>query len=251
MSGYLQRLIARSTTTHSAIHPQSRLAPADFSPLEPPVYSELNAPLEHLRQQPAREQNAQHEPFASHLSAVSAAGVANTEFVLAKPTVALAQPITAATHKDLSEFGPASRLQPPRTQSHASLANTEFAITQPRVALAQSRVKLAEDLLVTDAPDAFRLMEAASAIPTANTANILPHADVRPGRTLGAHRPNPIRLPLPPFGNQLGNETTEVHVHIGRIEVTAIPGETQTKRTPVARRTPQSLDDYLAKRSKT
>jgi hypothetical protein len=43
-------------------------------------------------------------------------------------------------------------------------------------------------------------------------------------------------------------ETTEVHVHIGRIEVTAVHEAPTPKAKPSAARKPMSLDDYLARR---
>jgi hypothetical protein len=43
-------------------------------------------------------------------------------------------------------------------------------------------------------------------------------------------------------------ETTEVHVHIGRIEVTAMHEPAPAKPAAARRPAPMSLDDYLAKR---
>jgi hypothetical protein len=51
--------------------------------------------------------------------------------------------------------------------------------------------------------------------------------------------------------NQNGNEPTEVHVHIGRIEVTAAPAATPPKRAARGpARKSLSLEDYLAQRQR-
>ncbi|MDN0075096.1 hypothetical protein QU481_15530 [Crenobacter sp. SG2303] len=43
---------------------------------------------------------------------------------------------------------------------------------------------------------------------------------------------------------------TEVHVTIGRIEVSAVPATAPEKRAPTERRQPMSLDEYLARRQR-
>jgi hypothetical protein len=46
-------------------------------------------------------------------------------------------------------------------------------------------------------------------------------------------------------------EPSEVHIHIGRIEVTAVHEAASPRRPPVPRPPPMSLDAYLAKRGRT
>jgi hypothetical protein len=46
-------------------------------------------------------------------------------------------------------------------------------------------------------------------------------------------------------------EPSEVHIHIGRIEVTAMHEAAPPRRPPVPRPSPMSLDAYLAKRGRT
>jgi hypothetical protein len=46
-------------------------------------------------------------------------------------------------------------------------------------------------------------------------------------------------------------EPSEVHIHIGRIEVTAVHEAAPPRRPPVPRPSPMSLDAYLAKRGRT
>ncbi len=49
---------------------------------------------------------------------------------------------------------------------------------------------------------------------------------------------------------QTETEPTEVHVHIGRVEVTAVPESSPTRPARRPRREPMSLDDYLAQRQR-
>jgi hypothetical protein len=46
-------------------------------------------------------------------------------------------------------------------------------------------------------------------------------------------------------------EPSEVHIHIGRIEVTAMHEAAPPRRPPVQKPPPMSLDAYLAKRGRT
>jgi hypothetical protein len=47
-----------------------------------------------------------------------------------------------------------------------------------------------------------------------------------------------------------GDDRTEVHIHIGRIDVTALP-DAPLRRAPAAAAAPMSLDAYLARRSRS
>ncbi len=58
-------------------------------------------------------------------------------------------------------------------------------------------------------------------------------------------------MPVPARGRNRSTgaeETTEVHVHIGRIEVTALQQTPAPRKPPRSGRAPLSLDDYLARR---
>jgi hypothetical protein len=46
-------------------------------------------------------------------------------------------------------------------------------------------------------------------------------------------------------------QATEVHVHIGRIDVTAVHDAAQPRRKSPAKAQPTSLDAYFAKRGRT
>lgn len=51
-----------------------------------------------------------------------------------------------------------------------------------------------------------------------------------------------------PAGQRTQQDKSEVHVSIGRIEVTAWPTPAPAKRAPIARSKAMSLDEYLRKR---
>lgn len=65
--------------------------------------------------------------------------------------------------------------------------------------------------------------------------------------------PRIVRLkaarPLAP-GSQAADDTTEVHIHIGRVEVTAVHEAPEPSTQPRKRQAPMSLDAYLAARKK-
>lgn len=55
----------------------------------------------------------------------------------------------------------------------------------------------------------------------------------------------------PPPRAATAEEPTEVHVHIGRIDVTAVPEPAAPRRRPAGAPAPMSLDSYLARRSRS
>ncbi len=75
-------------------------------------------------------------------------------------------------------------------------------------------------------------------------------AEAMPARLLPPHTP-PRRQPAtanPPERTDTSSTPNEVHVHIGRIEVTAVQESPQPKPRQKRGQAPLSLDDYLAKR---
>lgn len=85
-------------------------------------------------------------------------------------------------------------------------------------------------------------------------------ADGLPAPLLPRQRPTKVTTAAPnaspaPRGSagaarQESTEPNEVHVHIGRIEVTAIQESTQPKLRPKRGQAPMTLDNYLAKRQR-
>lgn len=54
----------------------------------------------------------------------------------------------------------------------------------------------------------------------------------------------------PTTAQESENEPTEVHIHIGRIEVTAVHEAAPQRSKPKARQAAMSLESYLAERGK-
>jgi hypothetical protein len=64
--------------------------------------------------------------------------------------------------------------------------------------------------------------------------------------------PAAVRGPVGPnvAAQAAADEPTEVHIHIGRIEVTAVHEAPAPRTLPSRKQAPMSLDAYLAARSK-
>ncbi len=125
---------------------------------------------------------------------------------------ALMPPAPTAIHSPAIDV--AMRTEPPfQTHQEAGLEQTESLRPAPvTIAIVEPLLPLAQP-----AREPFR--------PTSTASN------GNPGRSAG-----------------LIEETTEVHVHIGRIEVTAMHEPAPAKPAAARRPAPMSLDDYLAKR---
>ncbi|MDB6084919.1 MAG: hypothetical protein JWN43_2800 [Gammaproteobacteria bacterium] len=90
--------------------------------------------------------------------------------------------------------------------------------------------------------DALRLSDEPSLLmPTATPGKLQVHPDVSPATT---HQPAMARAAA-------NNQETEVHIHIGRIDVEAVHEAAPPRRTPPKTTSPMSLDSYLAKRGRT
>lgn len=160
--------------------------------------------------------------------------------------------------RPLSEPGPA-----------ATTSATEDAPVQHGVRNglppAPSPLVLRPQTAMPSPPRAVPLPDAAEAAPgqdrRPSAATDLPEA-LLPGRApAGLHRPSPPPLKAPDtqarsaFGQpQSGTESdreTEVHIHIGRIEVTALQEAARPQPRPRERVQPMSLDAYLEQRRNT
>ncbi len=85
--------------------------------------------------------------------------------------------------------------------------------------------------------------------PLVEPARLMPSAGVHLDTTM----PTITRqrsAPPPAPAAQASDDTTEVHIHIGRIEVTAVHEAPAPRAQPSKRQAPMSLDAYLAERSK-
>jgi hypothetical protein len=91
-----------------------------------------------------------------------------------------------------------------------------------------------------------------------NPAPLMPPAVDRSthGPTLGPSvrstiRTTPQPAPWPPAAARAADEATEVHIHIGRIDVTAVHEAPPPRRKQASTQAPMSLDTYLARRSRS
>jgi hypothetical protein len=64
-------------------------------------------------------------------------------------------------------------------------------------------------------------------------------------------KPRPFQTPISVAHTIPSEESTEVHIHIGRIEVTAVHETAPLSRERSAAPSPMSLDAYLVQRGRT
>lgn len=86
--------------------------------------------------------------------------------------------------------------------------------------------------------------------PPAAPALLMPPTFAHVDASLAIAAPQKMPPPLGPE-RQAHDDTTEVHIHIGRIDVTAMHEAPAPRPRPKQRPAPRSLDAYLAARSKT
>ena len=100
------------------------------------------------------------------------------------------------------------------------------------------------------APAGAQLLDDSSrhrtAPPFVEPARLMPSARVHADATTPRITPQSSAQPLA----QTSDDTAEVHIHIGRIEVTAVHEAPAPRAQPSKRQAPMSLDAYLAERSK-
>lgn len=249
MTGYFQRLLARSARPRAEIHPLARLPQGYLSQpslSEPELLAgttELSSRPDRLEQSPSVEQSPWHEAFdgAPHIAAASErlgpradtefieqAGAASQHAVAVPPAAALVDEVVDVKHT----------AQP--------LMATQVAATEtplPGRAATQQQT-------LSAASTAFRLMPnqpqphpmaAQDAVTSLPAISISPPLYVTQARMQAAQLANPA-------GQRTQQDKSEVHVSIGRIEVTAWPTPAPAKRAPIARSKAMSLDEYLRKR---
>jgi len=256
MTGFLQRLAERAT---GAAHPLRAVSTAPFAPL-PDLPEEMPQPVEVMNvaktdvaspmlaaakpaqtgQKPGQGVSAHPsqphpgQPYPSQRSKVMTSGVEHADYsgALARCPAALEPHGEASTIRSAST--PPTTLMP-RNTSVASSPADEVETKPPSLLQAHRET-------VSGQPESR-----ATALETlAKIEPLLPLAQParEPFRSAAiASNGNPERRPA-----GLIEETTEVHVSIGRIEVTAVHDPAPPKPVATRRNAPMSLDDYLAKR---
>ena len=248
MSGYFQRLMARSASGGSDIRPLSRQPGA--IPLEPSV-GDYVVDVPQLLDQPQARVRAERGKVSTAntrepSSTVSADATATRASDTPARSIGISANESGSVTADTSETD-ASAL---RTESGAHRAHEQGRDTSETDASAlrtarASQATAPEQEAYRSAGE-FRLMashppsprDAAPSLPFTQ-AHSAPGAQVQAANLSLSGR----------HGQQPGEHgPTEVHVSIGRIEVTAVQAPMPAKRARVSERKAMSLDEYLARR---
>lgn len=284
MSSLLQRLADVALgSTNATLHPMTRL-PYQPPPALMPAAADASAPA---ALQPDGTATAYHAPLSAAATrrvddtpppGRTPAPPASAEAQpIAPPISAEPRPIAARParpqHLETSDAAPqpAPPATPPAPRAHAAPPAERFSISigmppRPTARTAAPKPAPAADQAITPPPaiapratppthpTALRT-GAAPARPTAEPSD--PSAPTEPAlRPLATARPppaasllhpiNPLRPPLRPQAAAAG---PDIHVHIGRVEVTAVhPPTERPRRNPPSQPQPMSLDEYLARR---
>ena len=255
MTGFLQRLAQRANGTARTVRAASgaRFAPEPLGP-HAPLQDDAPAPEPITPFQPV-------DTTASTPPGASPGGVPDPVFA---PADAPHQPVLHAPRRGQSAptaFAPAPLLAPTDEAGAAP--------TPARAARAKAAQPTTRTLGPTDEPPAAREANRTASEPATPKPDATP-ATASPGSPTEAppawNQVEPLLSPVirvrqpasadarslelrrPGHGSRV-EETTEVHVSIGRIEVTAIHEPAAPAQRPAARRkAPVSLDEYLARR---
>lgn len=231
MSGFLRRLAAQAMGTSKPVRTAVRLpfapppvlaerAPASEKPSSPVLEDSPSAAAENpvFSRGPTRPLDTPPPAPDRKASEMPIAGPRSSEEfdVVGLQAVEMHRPVPTA-HDELPSAPVESDSEPVMHYTLNSAASG-FAQGRGRPALSQA----AEPLLP---PQRVAPMRA---------------ADIRPPESL-----------IRPVSENHGEETTEVHVTIGRIEITAVHPPPAPKRPSAAEKKPMSLDEYLAGRHRS
>lgn len=251
MTGYFHRLLARSARNRAEVHPLARLPQAGLfqaNSAEPELqggYGEVaSSPanrLDGVRQPQTIKQNVRHESMAAPQPAVEASERASaTAKVAAITQDDVASPhATASPHMNVQD----EVVKPRRTvQSASAMPETELATALAFVSSDRAPALRREQ--ITAAQATFRLMPNQTP-QDADVSRIVVSAsqplDVTQAQFQALQLASPLR-------SRLHQDQTEVHVSIGRIEVTALPAPVPAKRADAPRSKAMTLDEYLRQR---
>ncbi len=239
MSGLLQRLAARATGHAWTVRSDARL------PFAAPVAMETPA----TSPQPARDARPDIAPARSARPPIPSTHGAT------EPTADV--PLQPGSDADGASAAPATHVTPIEVPHLLQPQPAPFMPT-PATRTASERVTP-----TTFAPQHPMPMAAAHATPVSATSVVRPRvrqvaADppaLMPARSTGTsqQRAQAMSTPAPraPAAAPTMAAATEVHVHIGRIEVTALQAPAARQRPARERTQPVSLDAYLAKKKAT
>ena len=231
MSGLLQRLGARAIGRAWAVRSDARLPFGAERMLERPAPAAPDA---------AAAPQRLGTPARPHATAASPAAAPTTAAVVPAPLLPSAS----------NALWPAPALPTPASNRATPLSAALLPTTNPATAADAPPTHAARTPAATQTP-------ADAANQSAHTATVAPIAPGTPTPLLPATtRRNAMPAPAAhlAFGTQRAQagtaQDTEVHIHIGRIEVTALQEASRPKAKPRERAQPMSLDTYLEQRRK-
>lgn len=263
MNGLFRRLAKQANGLATTLHAPARL-PFHDAPSATEALESANATMSAEAPSPIVAMPAQSRPTAPYvpetpeLPGDSTTSSAAGPSVSAAPTAREATKATPALNR--SDDAPqqaanASRAPRPARRARISTSAQEiFAPTAQQIATeAPSRPPPATERPTADTTPPESTAEAIEDTATSEFPPTLlpPHADAaRVASITTRTRPQTAERNAGRAQTSAGESPNEVHVHIGRIEVTAIQESAPKPRAKRNGRAPMSLDEYLAKRQR-
>ena len=261
MSGLFIRLAAQASGQRGAtLH-----APASLPYLSWPRPLDIDSPSPSFGPETGLEPSRAAISGALHTPPRRAAGISPTHADIgpagddmAEPPFADAAMLSAGRH-ETADSAPLPRSRPagpvaahalavPPVLLGAPVGTTEPVRQQQPDALIERELEPARQTVPTPAPGSATRRSA----PLASDASSDMDDVLAVPTTLLSPRSQPARQPAGPAAPAIAaappRQADEVHIHIGRIEVTAIQESAPSKRETRKGPAPLSLDDYLAKR---
>lgn len=238
MSGFLQRLVDRSLARTPAVHPRARLGTA-WNP-QPDSQASSMAP----NGEPPRPELDTWPGSGSRPLSVPRR---ETEESASIPVTTLL-PAGTATPGVVNPGADVAGASRPHTPFFGETAATKALVERPVRASSAGPETSRATVLETQASETRSLL---AALGLAAPAPLLP---LGPGEASEpAHATNRKELPDTRRAVSLtaATQVPDVHIHIGRVELTALSAPTEARRKPArAAATTMSLDDYLRGRNK-
>lgn len=260
MSGLFIRLAAQASGQRGAtLH-----APASLPYLSWPRPLDIDSPSPSFGPATGLEPSPAAVAGALHTPPRRAAGISPTHADIGPAGDDMAEPpfadaaMLSAGHHETADSAPLPRSRPagpdaahalavPPVLLGAPVGTTEPVRQQQPDALIERELEPARQTVPTPAPGSAR-----RSAPLASDASSDMDDVLAVPTTLLSPRSQPARQPAGPAAPAIAaappRQADEVHIHIGRIEVTAIQESAPSKRETRKGPAPLSLDDYLAKR---
>lgn len=240
MKGLLHRLADRAAGTATLLRPNSR---AGYAAAPMPLETDMGWPAD--RPAPpttpaAQAMTSQHRP---HTNVETGSMASSRDHAAAISSREAALPVQS-TDADIgpAPLRPPAESTPPSVQAESSGAQLQKPSREIEVAIVgvPRQLDAEPDILVAPRAESTSIDAPALHRTEAQPTRLLPPTAATPPRNAGSS--------LPAQRPGATDDSTEVHIHIGRIDVTAVHEPPPRRRAPVASAAPMSLDAYLAKR---